>query len=237
MLAKCAVSQAERATRLSPDEIDSPNSYSSKRDMWHCGLLLVQMLFGAQSLWKFPNLQILLQHCKSGSMELYLKSLQFQACPSRWRPFSWASCSQTTRRGSQQKTHWVDFAPRTIRPDALLSGRLVSYLLGLVRSYLAGSAPVPISSPKGMFGTSPNTGLVGYIPDTPKSLGSSLSRYRADFEEVEFLVRWLLKTSQAVLIPSSRAKAASARSSKRATSSTAALTPSVSSPFRQECHR
>ena len=50
--------------RLSPDEIDSSYTYTPKRDVWHVGVLLVQLLFGPQSLWRYPILQILLQHCQ-----------------------------------------------------------------------------------------------------------------------------------------------------------------------------
>ena len=49
-------------TRLSPDEVDSPYTYTSKRDIWHMGVLLVQLLFGYQSLWLYPGLGVLLQH-------------------------------------------------------------------------------------------------------------------------------------------------------------------------------
>ena len=48
--------------RLSPDEIDSPHSYSAKRDMWNAGLLLIQLLLGPSSLGKYPNLPVLLQN-------------------------------------------------------------------------------------------------------------------------------------------------------------------------------
>lgn len=50
--------------RLSPEEIDSPYSYTGKRDVWYAGLILLQLLFGRNCLWIYPNLQTLLAHGK-----------------------------------------------------------------------------------------------------------------------------------------------------------------------------
>lgn len=47
---------------MSPDEIDTPYSYSPKRDIWYAGLILLQMLFGRNALWTYPDLLTLLAH-------------------------------------------------------------------------------------------------------------------------------------------------------------------------------
>lgn len=58
----------ELTRRLSPEEIDSPYSYTGKRDVWYAGLILLQLLYGRNCLWIYPNLQTLLAHSELQSL-------------------------------------------------------------------------------------------------------------------------------------------------------------------------
>lgn len=63
--------------------------------------------------------------------------------------------------------------------------------MGLTSSVAPGHArhqTIPQNS-QAILGVSPvNRGLFNFLPNTPQPLTPRLSRYRADFEEVEFLV-------------------------------------------------
>lgn len=61
---------SQLTSRLSPEEIDSPYSYTGKRDVWYAGLVLLQLLFGRKCLWIYPNLQTLLAHGEGDSKRL-----------------------------------------------------------------------------------------------------------------------------------------------------------------------
>ena len=52
---------AEDVYRFSPDELESPYTYSPKRDIWHVGLVLLQMLFGMEVLGRFPTVKTVLE--------------------------------------------------------------------------------------------------------------------------------------------------------------------------------
>lgn len=63
-------------------------------------------------------------------------------------------------------------------------------------------------SPQVLLGVSPvNRSLLNFLPNTPQPLTPRLSRYRADFEEVEFLVGnhglWLHMTDESKLTENS----------------------------------
>lgn len=62
----------ELTLRLSPEEIDSPYSYTGKRDVWYAGLILLQLLYGRNCLWIYPNLQTLLAHSELESSAVIL---------------------------------------------------------------------------------------------------------------------------------------------------------------------
>ncbi|ODN77808.1 hypothetical protein L202_04931 [Cryptococcus amylolentus CBS 6039] len=148
---------------ISPDERDSPHTYTRPRDMWLVGLLLVQMLFGPDTLNNYHNFHSLVQHAPGLSdsmMDLLTgllhpnpkKRLTADEALSKLRCFD-----ETTRRAVKMPIHGrVDSIPQ---------------------------------SPNELFGASPiNRGaFMNHRPSTPQLFAPRLSRYRADFEEVEFL--------------------------------------------------
>nr|XP_019050908.1 PEK/GCN2 protein kinase [Kwoniella bestiolae CBS 10118]OCF29838.1 PEK/GCN2 protein kinase [Kwoniella bestiolae CBS 10118] len=125
-----------------------------QRDLWHTGLLLLQLMYGPETLRSYHNLPTLLQHAPglSDSMTEILSGLLNPNSKKRLTADDTLSKlravdDETTRRGSR-RTH---------------SGHFL------------GISPVN------------NRGLFGYLPGTPQPLAPRLSRYRTDFEEVEFL--------------------------------------------------
>ncbi|OCF54570.1 PEK/GCN2 protein kinase [Kwoniella mangroviensis CBS 10435] len=155
---------------ISPDERDSPHTYSKQRDLWHVGLLLLQLTYGPETLRNYHNLPTLLQHAPglSDSMRDILTGLLNQNPKKRLLADDTltrlrAAEDETTRRGFK-RTH-SGYAPH----NSLSGGPS-----DLTQSYL-GISPVN------------NRGLFGYLPSTPQPLAPRLSRYRTDFEEVEFL--------------------------------------------------
>ncbi|OCF45594.1 PEK/GCN2 protein kinase [Kwoniella heveanensis CBS 569] len=120
---------------ISPDERDSPHSYTKQRDLWHAGLLFLQLLFGPDALRTYHDFSTLLHHGLLNQNSK--KRLMADDALTRLRSRE----EETTKRGPHH----------------------------------------------GFLGISPvNRGLVGF-PGTPQPLAPRLSRYRADFEEVEFL--------------------------------------------------
>ncbi|EAL17471.1 hypothetical protein CNBM1630 [Cryptococcus deneoformans B-3501A] len=107
------------------------------RDMWHVGLLLIQMLFGPDTLRTYHSFPTLLQH---GLLHPNPKKrLTADESLAKLRSFD-------------------DVTRRAVR----------------ISSALLGVSPV-------------NRSLFNFLPNTPQPLTPRLSRYRADFEEVEFL--------------------------------------------------
>lgn len=45
--------------RASPDEMNHPHDYTPKRDIWNSAILFVELLFGSQANWTYPNLHFL----------------------------------------------------------------------------------------------------------------------------------------------------------------------------------
>lgn len=45
--------------RASPDEMNHPHDYTAKRDIWNSAILFVELLFGSQANWTYPNLTYL----------------------------------------------------------------------------------------------------------------------------------------------------------------------------------
>lgn len=43
-------------SRASPDEMNHPHDYTQKRDIWNSAILFVELLFGSQANWTYPNL-------------------------------------------------------------------------------------------------------------------------------------------------------------------------------------
>nr|XP_019007722.1 PEK/GCN2 protein kinase [Kwoniella pini CBS 10737]OCF46503.1 PEK/GCN2 protein kinase [Kwoniella pini CBS 10737] len=154
---------------ISPDERDSPHSYSKQRDLWHVGLLLIQLTYGPEALRNYHNLTSLLHHGVelSDSMTDVLSGLLNQNPKKRLTADDALiklknTDEETTRRGFRRTN----------------SGHVP-------HNSLSGGPADPTQS---FLGISPvNRGLFGYMPTTPQSLAPRLSRYRTDFEEVEFL--------------------------------------------------
>ncbi|WVR08793.1 hypothetical protein IAU60_005851 [Kwoniella sp. DSM 27419] len=152
---------------ISPDERESPHAYTKSRDMWHAGLLLLQLLFGPETLRNYHDLRSILHQAPglSESTSDLLHGLLHLNTKKRLTADD-ALCKlrsedETTRRGFK-RTHSGHM------PHNSLAGRP--------------------DSPQTFLGISPvNRGLVGYQPSTPQLLAPSVSRYRSDFEEVEFL--------------------------------------------------
>lgn len=67
--------------------MESPYSYSPKRDQWHAGLIFVQLLFGRNSIRTYPDLNTLLQH---GAF-LTRKAKNLTPQPADFPPQSWKS--------------------------------------------------------------------------------------------------------------------------------------------------
>ncbi|ORX40873.1 kinase-like domain-containing protein [Kockovaella imperatae] len=145
---------------LSPDEIDSPYTYSAKRDMWHAGVLLVQLIFGQASLGKYPNLPILLQSVPelSDNMIDLLSGLLHPNNKKRYTAEEALVRSQSSEMTIRKAVHW----PNSSQSIA---------------------SPRPIDG----LGSSPTRLMGSYFPNTSMMKTPHLSRYRADFEEVEFL--------------------------------------------------
>ncbi|WVQ86282.1 hypothetical protein IAT38_008450 [Cryptococcus sp. DSM 104549] len=150
---------------ISPDERDSPHSYTRPRDMWHAGLLLIQMLFGPETLRNYHNFHTLLQHAPglSDSMTELLTGLL---------------------HANPKKRLTADEALSKLRSDDDITRRA-----GAVRIQNGHDRTQSIpDSPHELLGVSPvNRGLMNFLPSTPQPLAPRLSRYRTDFEEVEFL--------------------------------------------------
>ncbi|OXG72558.1 eukaryotic translation initiation factor 2-alpha kinase [Cryptococcus neoformans Gb118] len=150
---------------LSPDERDSPHSYTRPRDMWHVGLLLIQMLFGPETLRTYHSFSTLLQHAPrlSDSMTELLTGLLHPNPKKRL----------TADESLAKLRSFDDVTRRAVR---------ISSAPGHARHQ---SIP---QSPQVLLGVSPvNRSLLNFLPNTPQPLTPRLSRYRADFEEVEFL--------------------------------------------------
>ncbi|WWC92548.1 uncharacterized protein L201_007507 [Kwoniella dendrophila CBS 6074] len=154
---------------ISPEERDSPHSYSKQRDIWHAGLLLLQLMAGPEILRKYHSLHSVLHHefdhselmseVLSGLLNpIAKKRVTADDALSKLR----SADEETTRRGyNRQHSGHVPHNSLTGAPsDPTLS--------------ILGVSPV-------------NRGLFGYMPGTPQPLAPRLSRYRTDFEEVEFL--------------------------------------------------
>ncbi|KAK4689653.1 eukaryotic translation initiation factor 2-alpha kinase 4, partial [Tremellales sp. Uapishka_1] len=186
---------------LSPDEVDSPYSHSPKRDIWHVGMLLVQMLFGVQSLWRYPNLQTLLHHGKLNRFCRYC-FLTGNALA----PLSLSEQMLDILSGllnpSYKKRLSADDAIAKLRIQDEASHRTVGLPFGEEKSFLSRNASSDsspgnsmsgshgLSSPQDQFGRSPvfGRGLASYFPSSATHQAAPLlSRYRTDFEEVEFL--------------------------------------------------
>ncbi|KAL7420932.1 eukaryotic translation initiation factor 2-alpha kinase [Cryptotrichosporon argae] len=152
---------------LSPDEIDAPYSYASKRDIWHAGLLLLQMLYGTQCIWTYPDLHTLLQHAPGGVSESMMEILSGLLNPSSKKRF--------TAEEALSKLRAEDEITRRPSKQSTLSQHS-SITLGQ-------------TSPMDIFGRSPvfGRGLAAYFPQTLQANAARTSRYRTDFEEVEFL--------------------------------------------------
>lgn len=147
---------------LSPDEIDSPYTYTAKRDIWHMGVLLVQLLFGHQALWRYPNLGILLQHTPgmSDSISELLNGLLHPNSKKRFSTEEALTRARSVDEVTRRTTNRHSTGPMAIAPA--------------------------LPSPQNVFGTSPVSGLT-YFPLSMPPRGPRASRYREDFEEVEFL--------------------------------------------------
>ncbi|WVQ95416.1 hypothetical protein IAU59_002513 [Kwoniella sp. CBS 9459] len=153
---------------ISPDERDSPHSYTKQRDVWHAGLVFLQLIFGPEALQTYHDFSHLLHHASelSENSRDVLKGLLNQNSKKRLPADDALSRlrsreEETTRRGFKR-----------------------------INSGQAHNGPVkglPNSPHHGVLGISPvNRGLVGY-PGGPQILAPRVSRYRTDFEEVEFL--------------------------------------------------
>lgn len=145
----------------SPDEIDSPYTYTAKRDIWHMGVLLVQLLFGFQALWRYPNLGILLQHTPgiSDSISELLSGLLHPNSKKRFMAEEALTRARAVEEITRRISHRGTSGPLTIAPA--------------------------LPSPQNIFGTSPVSGISYFPPSNIQ--GPRASRYREDFEEVEFL--------------------------------------------------
>ncbi|WVF67821.1 hypothetical protein IAT40_002582 [Kwoniella sp. CBS 6097] len=153
---------------ISPDERDSPHSYTKQRDLWHAGLLFLQLLLGPETLRTYHDFSSLLQHVSELSEPLrdVLKGLLNQNPKKRVT----ADDALGKLRSREEET-----TKRGFKRTNSGHGHNNS-ITGL-----------PNSPHHGSLGISPvNRGLVGF-PGTPQPLAPRLSRYRADFEEVEFL--------------------------------------------------
>ncbi|WWC65005.1 uncharacterized protein I303_107619 [Kwoniella dejecticola CBS 10117] len=154
---------------ISPDERDSPHSYTKPRDLWHVGLLLVQLIWGPDVLKQYHNLTSVLHHGVelSDHMTDVLAGLLHQNSKKRLTADDAlmklrSADEETTKRGFRRTN----------------SGHVP-------HNSLSGGLP---DSAQSFLGISPvNRGLFGYMPTTPQPLAPRLSRYRTDFEEVEFL--------------------------------------------------
>jgi hypothetical protein len=47
--------------RLSPEEIDNPYLFTPERDLWHVGVVMIQMLFGSESIIRYDSLRRILE--------------------------------------------------------------------------------------------------------------------------------------------------------------------------------
>ncbi|KAK8850742.1 hypothetical protein IAR55_004662 [Kwoniella newhampshirensis] len=150
---------------ISPDEWDSPHSYTKQRDIWHVGLLLLQMLFGPETLRHYHNLSSLLQHSPGLSESL-------------------TGLVSGLLHPNSKKRLTVDEALSKLRLDDDVTRRVARPINGHAR----GSSSSALSAVRDHLGASPvNRGFMHYITSTPQPLAPMLSRYRTDFEEVEFL--------------------------------------------------
>ncbi|WRT70924.1 uncharacterized protein IL334_007923 [Kwoniella shivajii] len=154
---------------ISPDERDSPHSYSKQRDLWHAGLLLLQLIYGPETLRHYHNFTLLLQHAPglSETMTEVLTGLLNQ---------------------NPKKRLTADDALgrlRAVDDDITRRGFKRTHSGHVPHNSLTGLPNDPTQS---FLGVSPvNRGLMGFLPNTPQPLTPRLSRYRTDFEEVEFL--------------------------------------------------
>lgn len=157
---------------LSPDELEAPYSYSPKRDMWHAGLVLLQLLFGKKCLTTYPDLPTLLQHAPGGLSPWVTDLLTGLLNPSHKKRLTAEESLSRLRAPEEEST-------RRPQPPRSLSGL----------SSMTGSFPASTSSSfhQDMLGRSPSRAAGGFFPTANNTL-RHYSRYRTDFEEVEFLV-------------------------------------------------
>lgn len=155
---------------LSPDEIESPYSYSPKRDVWHAGLVLLQMLFGRRCLWTYLDLHTLLQHYPGGISASLMDLLSGLLNPSHKKRLTAEEALSRLRAPDEEITSRPGPRPAS----------------GLAMASTSASTPRA-----DIFGKSPvfGRGLNSFFPPvTPGGGPLRYSRYRSDFEEVEFLV-------------------------------------------------
>lgn len=169
--------------RLSPDEIESPYNYSPKRDVWHAGLVLLQMLFGRRCLWTYLDLHTLLQHC-----ECWCVTVADTSAPGGVSASLMDLLSGLLNPSYKKRLTAEEALARLRSPEEEMTSRPGA----LPKSFKANSSSTSSSTPLAeAFGKSPVFGRFGgYFPppQTPGGPPLRYSRYRSDFEEVEFLV-------------------------------------------------
>lgn len=55
---------------LSPDELEAGHTFTSKRDVWHAALCFLRMTFGSDAVYRYPDLESLLDSGASSSFLL-----------------------------------------------------------------------------------------------------------------------------------------------------------------------
>nr|ODN99778.1 PEK/GCN2 protein kinase [Cryptococcus depauperatus CBS 7855] len=152
---------------ISPDESDYPHSYTKPRDIWQAGLLLIQFIFGPDVLRQYRNFHTLLQHAEriSESMTDLLTGLLHSNAKKRL----------TAEEALGKLRSFDDITKRAVRISTDLN---IGH--GIPQSIIPSCHE--LSDPMLM-----SYNLVNALPNTPQSLAPRLSRYRADFEQVEFL--------------------------------------------------
>ncbi|BEI98202.1 hypothetical protein CcaverHIS631_0305010 [Cutaneotrichosporon cavernicola] len=156
------------AKRWSPDEIDAPYTYTPKRDIWQAGLVLLQMLFGRNCLWTYHDLPTLLQHAPGGVSTSVADLLKGMIQPVTRRRFTADEALKRLRAVGEETT---TRPPRSLPMSQTASG--------------TGIVSTASSFHPDLFSKSPGQGSFYYPPVPAGSL--RYSRYRQDFEEVEFL--------------------------------------------------
>lgn len=59
------------SNRLSPDEIEAGHTFTHKRDVWNAGVTFLRMLWGADVIYRYPDLEAILD---SGQSNFPLRS-------------------------------------------------------------------------------------------------------------------------------------------------------------------